>query len=265
MSQLNQHFQGVPGDLHGAIKRTALATAIGVALGASAGAALADLSPGATLLFDPGTVIITSCLDGSDPATGCDFTFARVTDMGGSYFRMDQGGDPADEKTALSMFAPIVLGQAMTSSGQHTGAINGSESPAIDNPWGFFGNTGMHTLLSGVSVIDSDVNNDGGFTQTLDFSGWGVNWGNYGPGGTDGGTIPMGGVATIVCDLADCASGSNYVLDMAVHVPAAFTSVPYSLHLEGTVSQVPVPAAVWLLGSGIVGLVGVARRRRNKV
>lgn len=28
--------------------------------------------------------------------------------------------------------------------------------------------------------------------------------------------------------------------------------------------QVPVPAAVWLMGSGLMGLVGVARRRRNK-
>lgn len=30
---------------------------------------------------------------------------------------------------------------------------------------------------------------------------------------------------------------------------------------QGTVSAVPVPAAVWLFGSGLLGLVGVARRK----
>ena len=32
----------------------------------------------------------------------------------------------------------------------------------------------------------------------------------------------------------------------------------------GTMTPVPVPAAVWLFGSGLMGLVGVARRRRNR-
>lgn len=40
----------------------------------------------------------------------------------------------------------------------------------------------------------------------------------------------------------------------------AFTG---SLHKVLEHSAVPVPAAVWLMGSGLVGLVGVARRRRK--
>ena len=34
----------------------------------------------------------------------------------------------------------------------------------------------------------------------------------------------------------------------------------YTLNLSG-VSAVPVPTAVWLFGSGLLGLIGVARRR----
>jgi len=32
-----------------------------------------------------------------------------------------------------------------------------------------------------------------------------------------------------------------------------------------TLTPVPVPAAVWLFGSGLLGLVGVARRKRNRI
>jgi len=31
---------------------------------------------------------------------------------------------------------------------------------------------------------------------------------------------------------------------------------------SGDVSVVPIPAAVWLFGSGLIGLLGVARRRK---
>ena len=36
-----------------------------------------------------------------------------------------------------------------------------------------------------------------------------------------------------------------------------------SVDLMGTVSAVPVPAAVWLFGSGLIGLIGFSRRRKK--
>ena len=42
-----------------------------------------------------------------------------------------------------------------------------------------------------------------------------------------------------------------------------FANVLYSEVFEISISQVPVPAAAWLFGSGLLGLVGVARRRKS--
>jgi len=42
-------------------------------------------------------------------------------------------------------------------------------------------------------------------------------------------------------------------------------SVEWALHgTYATVSNVPVPAAAWLFGSGLMGMAGVARRNRRK-
>ena len=42
--------------------------------------------------------------------------------------------------------------------------------------------------------------------------------------------------------------------------PPFTESLPYSLVIS--TSAVPVPAAVWLFGSGLIGLIGVARRKK---
>ena len=44
---------------------------------------------------------------------------------------------------------------------------------------------------------------------------------------------------------------------------AADTSAPLELGQYGIeISKVPVPAAIWLFGSGLLGLVGIARRKK---
>jgi hypothetical protein len=44
--------------------------------------------------------------------------------------------------------------------------------------------------------------------------------------------------------------------------PIPFQTGPYTLNLTGVSTAVPVPAAVWLFGSGLLGLVGMARRKK---
>lgn len=44
----------------------------------------------------------------------------------------------------------------------------------------------------------------------------------------------------------------------------SFHNFASNWRLEGTMTVVPVPAAVWLLGSGLIGLVGIARRKKAR-
>jgi hypothetical protein len=53
-------------------------------------------------------------------------------------------------------------------------------------------------------------------------------------------------------------TGSYILASHIQNLPATGSSV-----WVGTVTPVPLPAALWLFGSGIVGLVGVLRRMRN--
>jgi len=182
-----------------------------------------------------------------------------------SYFGMDTNGSGEvtdNEKTRIYMNNGLILGSTQPASGSHSGAPNDSEIVSIDEAWQFFGNTGMHFTYSPSNVISASGN-----TAAIDFSGWRVSW-NGVP------SIPMGtgawngnddGVATITCGI-DCGDGDTYTLDYSATVPAGdqtgFGSVRYTLHLEGTISSVPVPAAAWLFGSGLISLAGFARRKK---
>ncbi len=238
------------------ILSTAIVAALGVGVSTSASAALMS---NAALNFDAGVVTTKTTSSGSS------FDVVKT----GSYFGMDTNGSatitPA-ERTAISQNAGLILGTAQAASGSHSGAPNGTESPGIDNAWSFFGNTGMHYSASPTNVLSATGN-----TATIDLSGWGVTWNgipaiNMGSGAWAGNA---NGVADIVCGV-DCAAGDTYTLDYSATVPAGdpsgFGNVMYNLHLVGTVgtvSAVPVPAAVWLFGSGLLGLVGVARRKKT--
>ncbi len=251
------------------MKKSALATAMGLVLGG------ASMSTGAALT----TSVVLNFTTGSGPSTG-------TPPASGSWFSMlaaDTDGDSyadANEYTPISQNNGIHIGTVQSASGSHgsfpgcdpgatkcTGAGGPGENPNIDNPWSFFGATGMHQTTSAITEVGSTAN---GFMKTLDFSGWNVTWNGIA-------SIPMGGdtanfaadtgLATITCSIASCSVSSTFTLDYSGHTECDGTvggscGVLYSLHLEGQVSAVPVPAAIWLFGSGLLGLVGMARRKK---
>ena len=201
-----------------------------------------------------------------------------VTSATGSYFGMDMNGDSKIQLSELDMLSQgttsLVLGVTTSAGASHSGPPVAADTNEIDAPWAFFGNTGSDYLKIAVS---------GSTTSGLNLSGWTVTWNGI-P------AINMGGGAwqPLNCSAVwmqctghtftngnaeftwDGVSGdpyspyAAYTLNYAATVPAGdpsgFGGVKYYLHLTGFM-PVPIPAAVWLLGSGLIGLAGIAGRR----
>lgn len=229
------------------MKTTLIKAALTLAFGAVAvSAQAATLGTGNTLNITDGVYATNASGSGTNVSSG-------------SWFAMDLDGDSkiqAGEKTT------IIAG---TAGGMVIGAT--SAIGAQDN-W-FFNKANGYNYFPTISPTQ---NGNG----SLNLAGWVVNW--------NGGDIPMPSGAWNVLNCATvgvaCAntsgegvftyavSGGAYTLDYAATVPSGgFAGTQYYAHLVGTVtvapvSQVPVPAAAWLLGSGLLGLVGVARRRK---
>jgi len=187
------------------------------------------------------------------PATGAWFSY--TADVNGEIFTF---------YVPISSLNGIVIDAQQLVDGSHTGlpgCVNGvdnctntGESPSVDTPWGFFQNTGMHGAndADGINVLTDD----GAGNVTLDMSGWSMDW------NAEVTDLGQGAAGVMTCS-GNCEGDDSYTLDYTTIVPSgSFAGVLYTLHLEGSIATVPVPAAAWLLGSGLLALVGGVRVRR---
>jgi hypothetical protein len=114
-----------------------------------------------------------------------------------------------------------------------------------------------HTHTGSLFIASDDLNGN----ATINMTGWTANW-----NGRDF-DMDTGEDAIVTCGI-DCSVGDSYILNyMAIVSEGGFEGLPYMIHLEGTIgssmASVPVPAAMWLFGSGLIGLVGVVRRKKT--
>lgn len=206
---------------------------------------------------------VCTCLIASSFSSHAALVTGNVLEFSSnSYFALDtnaNGTFEEAEKFSITMNEGVRIGFTQTATGSHSGVPDGSETPAIDNPWLFSGNTGMHSTTSPITEASPGQ---------LDFSGWRVDW--------NGALINLGGdagvgdtsLATIICSSAPlCLTSDTYVLDYFAHVlepdPSGKGGVFYMLHLEGQISAVPVPAVAWLFGSGLLVLISMARHEKT--
>ena len=138
----------------------------------------------------------------------------------------------------------------------HTGAPTATDWNSITAPYAFFGNTGQEYTTSPIT---------GSTEAGLDFSGFNWAWAGLDNNNLGSGAWGAGytnGVANFVWD---GIYGHSYTLDYHATLPisnaSGFGNIGFAYHFEGTVEAVPVPAAFWLFGSGLLGLLSVVRKK----
>jgi len=146
--------------------------------------------------------------------------------------------------------------------GDETAITNGDPSSGyVTWAFGFFGDVTNFTTgasnqagVGGGGPAPSGVTDDVAGTITLDLSSWFANW--------NGTSFNQGSAGTV--GTYDALTGDFSVSWSQLIVGGAFDGKTGYWELNGTanVSAIPVPAAVWLFGSGLIGLAGIARRRK---
>jgi hypothetical protein len=153
----------------------------------------------------------------------------------------------------------------VTAGASSAGTINselGSFEGKLDNFMAAHNPLGTH-----VSGLNGSSGSDGSNALAANAAtGFGVNWGgasSFNAAGAVGesmeffflaqnGTLPGGNITTV--RYGNTEGFATWTLN---------TDSSFAYMAPNAVSAVPVPAAVWLFGSGLLGLVGISRRKKS--
>jgi len=110
------------------------------------------------------------------------------------------------------------------------------------------------TQITSIFVTTSNVSGPAGFTASFSFRD------SVPPTEIFLGSLPLG---TTTGDLATAAYGpATWGTSLFGQGASAAGAFSFDFTVEYVVTAVPVPAAVWLFGSGLLGLIGISRRKK---
>lgn len=226
-------------------------TLINVALAVVFGSAALSAQAANTFTFKNGT----SATAGTDGVSWFSMLASDTDSDGIPDTNVYTGMRGTNTTLTTGTFNMDVAAPAVTGGG---GAVH-NVGNSITRDWSFFSAWGTE-----FNAVATPVTYTSGTTATVNMSGFTVHW--------NGGDIDMGqGSPAVISAGVDGLWGTgDERMDYAAVVPSgSFKGVAYAFHLAGTMATpvntasapIPVPAAAWLLGSGLLGLVGVARRK----
>ena len=248
-------------------KKTALSAAVVLTLGsASAFAGHAGEALETYFTYTNGGASVSG---GMSPPTGSWFSMLAVdtdsdyypdaniyTSMRGTIASAPQ----LDAYTAPAGFGYVHFGVVQTIT-TGAGGTNQNTGNMITRDWNFFGALGSEFTAAGSPLTVGAGCTQASTTCSVDMSGWRVTWNGIA-------SINMGTGAPGVMASNDAIWGNgNDTLDYSAAVPfgdpSGFGGVAYAINMVGSYNPVPVPAAVWLFGSGLMGLAAIARRKKK--
>lgn len=177
-----------------------------------------------------GNISVTSFSQDSYLGTTGGTFYLRAADTSSMGGTIDNLGNMTFDPTGRTGLAALFAGTL------------GEQAWNLDNSVASPGGTGLYDVWT----TGSDTNRPQGFASGFTVNGSALQ--DAGAGMWTGTLASAGNIGTAWGDF----DSQQYAEIFNVTITAA-----------GTPPEVPVPAAVWLFGSGLVGLVGVARRRKK--
>ena len=237
------------------MKKTVLATGVALALGAGA----------AQAAFFVGSSTYTVSVSGGCMAFGDCTALAQNVGTGSFTLTTNATGDSFTVGSYSGILYTATPGGNFQTGGPVAGSGTVSAGGQLDLD--FTGRTGTAQFFPQYAGAAWNIDNNTKQPGTGLYEGFTT--------GSDSNVDPVSGLTSLTLtgtnlaltgSTAGIGSWTGTLLSVG-NVGAAwgaFDGTPYSeVYNVSVTGPVPIPAAVWLFGSGLIGLVGVARRRRR--
>lgn len=218
------------------------------------GSSIADLlGPTPYLCFDAS--VIAGCGTSDSPFAGNTFGYFYLEDFEDGLFNTPGASASAGGVTSV-VFGPSIHDSVDADDGVIDGSgLNGDSYFSQSGATGItftFDEAVLGTLPTHVGIVWTD----GGGTTTFEaFDSNGISLGNIGPV-----SIATSGVSGQTDeDRFFGATNPNGVASFFISNSSGGIEVD---HLQYGGAVIPIPAAAWLFGSGLIGLIGIARRKK---